>query len=110
MTLHEVNEAASVVVQAAGEDANVIFGSVIDPNMDGELQITVVATGFGHHEPRVRPLEKSRAAAPAAEGEHEELGHPKPWREPTVRPNRWGRGAERGGSLDIPTFLRKQMD
>ena len=37
LTLHEVNEAANVVVGAAGDEANVIFGSVIDPNMDGEL-------------------------------------------------------------------------
>src|SRR6185295_18814535 len=47
LTLHEVTEAAGVVVSTAGEDANVIFGAVIDPNMDGEIQITVVATGFG---------------------------------------------------------------
>ena len=47
LTLHEVNEAASVVVNAAGEEANVIFGAVIDPNMDGEIMITVIATGFG---------------------------------------------------------------
>src|SRR5437762_11602105 len=50
LTLHEVNEAATVVVGAAGEEANVIFGAVIDPNMDGEMQITVIATGFGHAE------------------------------------------------------------
>ena len=48
LTLHEVNEAANVVVGAAGDDANVIFGAVIDPNMDGELMITVIATGFDH--------------------------------------------------------------
>src|SRR6266850_4386650 len=47
LTLHEVNEASGIVVAAAGEDANVIFGAVIDPNLDGEIQITVVATGFG---------------------------------------------------------------
>src|SRR5512134_617988 len=62
LTLHEVNEAASVVVQAAGEEANVIFGSVIDPNMDGEMQITVVATGFGRTEPRLRNQDKTRVA------------------------------------------------
>jgi cell division protein FtsZ len=48
LTLHEVNEASSVVIEAAGEEANVIFGAVIDPSLDGEIVITVIATGFGH--------------------------------------------------------------
>ncbi len=47
LTLHEVNEASNVVMEAAGVDANVIFGAVIDPTLDGEIVITVIATGFG---------------------------------------------------------------
>src|SRR5437899_4577825 len=66
LTLHEVNEAAGVVTQAAGEEANVIFGSVIDPNMDGELMITVIATGFGRPEERLKLVDKSRVAAATA--------------------------------------------
>lgn len=46
MTLHEVNEAASVIHDAISEDAVVIFGSVIDDRIQGEIQITVIATGF----------------------------------------------------------------
>ena len=46
LTLHEVNEASSLVQQAAHEDANIIFGSVIDPNLSDEVRITVIATGF----------------------------------------------------------------
>jgi cell division protein FtsZ len=46
LTLHEVNEASSLIQQAAHEDANIIFGSVIDPNLSDELRITVIATGF----------------------------------------------------------------
>src|SRR5207247_5409899 len=71
LTLHEVNEAASVVTQAAGEEANVIFGSVIDANMDGELLITVIATGFGHAEPRLKLV-------PQAAREAEECRRPQP--------------------------------
>src|ERR1041385_8216191 len=80
LTLHEVNEASSLIQQAAHEDANIIFGSVIDPNLSEEVRITVIATGFNgtaktqmivphahttdrHH----APIAKSRtAAAPAA--------------------------------------------
>jgi cell division protein FtsZ len=46
LTLHEVNEASSLIQQAAHEDANIIFGSVIDPNITDEVRITVIATGF----------------------------------------------------------------
>jgi len=45
LTLHEVNEASSLIQQAAHEDANIIFGSVIDPNLAEEVRITVIATG-----------------------------------------------------------------
>jgi len=50
LTLHEVNEASSLIQQAAHEDANIIFGSVIDPNLSEEVRITVIATGFGSAE------------------------------------------------------------
>ncbi len=99
LTLHEVNEAASVVVAAAGEEANVIFGAVIDPNMDGEMQITVVATGFGHAEPRFRLVEKR-----TSESEDDaEL------RRPSWTPRR---EVERNGNVsrEVPAFLRKSMD
>jgi cell division protein FtsZ len=48
LTLHEVNEASSLIQQAAHEDANIIFGSVIDPNLSDEVRITVIATGVDH--------------------------------------------------------------
>lgn len=46
MTLHEVNEAAGVVYESVDKDANIIFGAVIDERIQGEIQITVIATGF----------------------------------------------------------------
>ncbi len=46
MTLHEVNEAAEVVYEAVDKAANIIFGAVIDEHIQGEIQITVIATGF----------------------------------------------------------------
>ena len=46
LTLHEVNEASSLIMEAAHEDANIIFGSVIDANFTDEVRITVIATGF----------------------------------------------------------------
>jgi cell division protein FtsZ len=52
MSLHEINEAVSVVVDAAGRDANVIFGAVIDEAMGDAISITVIATGFARAEER----------------------------------------------------------
>jgi cell division protein FtsZ len=46
LTLSEVNEACSLIQEAADPDANIIFGSVIDANLKDEVRITVIATGF----------------------------------------------------------------
>ena len=46
LTLYEVNEAAEVIYSVANPDANIIFGAVIDEKMQGEIKITVIATGF----------------------------------------------------------------
>lgn len=46
MTLFEVHEAASIIQEAADEEANIIFGTVIDPRMKDEIKVTVIATGF----------------------------------------------------------------
>lgn len=48
LTLFEVNEASTLIQEAAHEDANIIFGSVIDANVGDEVRITVIATGFDH--------------------------------------------------------------
>jgi cell division protein FtsZ len=47
LSLIEVSEASSIVQEAADEDANIIFGAVVDPTLTGQVKITVIATGFG---------------------------------------------------------------
>jgi cell division protein FtsZ len=47
LSLVEVSEAASIVQEAADEEANIIFGAVVDPMLKGKVKITVIATGFG---------------------------------------------------------------
>jgi cell division protein FtsZ len=47
LSLVEVSEASSIVQEAADEDANIIFGAVVDPTLTGKVKITVIATGFG---------------------------------------------------------------
>lgn len=47
LALHDVNEASSIIRDAAGDDANIIFGAVIDYHLGDEIRVTVIATGFG---------------------------------------------------------------
>src|SRR5262249_21964757 len=49
LSLVEVSEASLIVQEAADEEANIIFGAVVDPSLKGKVKITVIATGFGHH-------------------------------------------------------------
>jgi cell division protein FtsZ len=58
LKLHEVEEAASLIQEAAHEDCNIIFGAVIDPHMGDALRITVIATGFDRHAPAEEELEQ----------------------------------------------------
>ena len=50
LKLSEVNEASTLIQSAAHEDANIIFGAVLDERMGDEVKITVIATGFRHGE------------------------------------------------------------
>jgi cell division protein FtsZ len=61
MSLMEVNEASLLIQEAAHEDANIIFGAVVDPTLDGRVKVTVIATGF---EPAARPAEATGSQTP----------------------------------------------
>jgi cell division protein FtsZ len=50
LALHDVSDATQTIYDAAGEDAEVIFGAVIDPSLTGELRVTVIATGFNQQQ------------------------------------------------------------
>ncbi|MFL5954883.1 MAG: cell division protein FtsZ, partial [Gaiellaceae bacterium] len=85
--LFEVNEAAEVVTGAADQNANVIFGAVIDENLKDEVRVTVIATGFGAQRRR------RGARTPIVEEA------PPGTRAPEFDP---------GDSLDVPSFLRDE--
>lgn len=65
LSLHEVNEAASLIQREAHEDANIIFGAAIDSRMGEEIRITVIATGFDHT--GARSLQRPTVIASAKE-------------------------------------------
>jgi cell division protein FtsZ len=55
LSLVEVSEASGIVQEAADEDANIIFGAVVDPTLKGKVKITVIATGFAQPSMLARP-------------------------------------------------------
>ena len=56
MSLVEVDEATEIIHEAAGEDANVILGAVVDENMTDDIMVTVIATGFNRRTPAASGL------------------------------------------------------
>jgi len=60
LTLAEINEAASLVSEAAHLEANIIFGTVIDDTLGDEVRVTVIAAGFDGGEPKPSPVERTR--------------------------------------------------
>jgi cell division protein FtsZ len=133
MTLYEVNEASTLVQEAAHEEANIIFGAVIDENVaEGELRVTVIATGLDDGRARrperererereelaaVRPLRREapsrEAPAPVAAAEEDGGGQgefPQLHRADATRERRTGPDfvSPFEDELDVPAFLRKR--
>ncbi len=90
-TLFEVNEAAQIVQEAAEADANIIFGAVIDESMQGDLQITVIATGFDGRTPnRIQQQQRQQLETPQQQAQQ-------------------ARKPERVvDQFEVPAFLRKR--
>ncbi|MGH7855346.1 MAG: cell division protein FtsZ [Candidatus Binatia bacterium] len=134
LCLHEVNEAASMIQEEAHDDANIIFGAVIDESLTDEIRITVIATGFGEvkEEKKPAPAPVPNVASIAASASRnrkvvhlgtivDDLDTPTWQRKKsgsdevetvTLKPNNFefGGNQEEDDKYDIPTFLRRQMD
>ena len=126
LTLYEVNEASSLVQEEAHEDANIIFGAVIDENLREEMRVTVIATGFGKAVEREERLPESPASVLEKEKTiisftRRESNRDIPTfirQEKTVEVQEKPAKAQKGrfspnlgeDDYDIPTFLRKQAD
>lgn len=101
MTLYEVTDAAQVIHDAVSEDATVHFGSVIDESIQGEIQITVIATGF---ELKKNPAEEFEQKDEKALSGIDFLNPQKTGVNPAQRGSS---GAKDFQILDIPEFLKK---
>lgn len=120
MTLHEVNDATSVISEAAGNDANIIFGAVIDPHMDEDMRVTVIATGFNRNG-RLSSLNNGRKKyfdfpesqlgdyeIPTFQRMNEDLKENK---EKEIEPktdNNWDK--DKKEDYEVPAFLRRRIE
>ncbi|HEX8179914.1 MAG TPA: cell division protein FtsZ [Pyrinomonadaceae bacterium] len=102
LTLYEVNEASSIIREAADEDANIIFGAVIDESMRDEMKITVIATGFDRESVAVGTT-AGADAMPTTPPRYAPRGADE-------LPARTAVGQTRADDLDVPAFIRKKAD
>jgi len=123
LKLHEVNEAAEVIRNAASADANIIFGAVIDETMNDKLKVTIIAAGFKDRdrsierpfitEEKISELEKDSTDQNIFSEKEFIDSEKKPFAEKSPE-SRFGsedfRSIEEDDYLDVPTFLRKNKD
>lgn len=121
LSLGEFSEVGDTIEEFASEEATVVVGTVIDPDMKEELKVTVVATGLGSTAARkTLQVVDTKPAAPAPQPETVHETDYKQFDRPTTMRNkspRRGGAAPDGGSeagsedyFDIPAFLRRQAD
>ncbi len=105
ITLHEINEAVSIIYEAADDDANILFGAVIDENMGSNVKVTVIATGFEPTAPLQSRVEIYAGASRSATSDAGHFYRPGS-QEENVASHALDASAEE--DLDVPTFLRTQ--
>ena len=111
LSMHEVNEAAKVITSSADPDAKIIFGAVIDENMQDEIRITVIATGFSEEAARALKRDNSDTEelgdfAPPSKKSKTDMDQLQ--KKPSIKDIKPEEGDE-GDELDIPAFIRKKM-
>jgi cell division protein FtsZ len=107
LTLFEVNEALSIIHEAADEEANIIFGAVLDERMEEEMKITVIATGFDkamegfgdQSAARLRAFPAVNGGSPPQPGAQNRDATTAPLTSEPLR-----------NDINVPTFLRKKAD
>ena len=110
LSIGEFQEVGETVKQFASDEATVVVGTVIDPDMNDEIRVTVVATGLG--QPAVtaeRPVKVVRRSA-GREPNYAELDLPTVQRKRAVGDGVSGVGDDLEELLDVPAFLRRQAD
>lgn len=111
MSIGEFEEVGNTIKAFASDNATVVVGTVIDPDMNGELRVTVVATGIGQQE-KIKPQETVKLVKKnTGEVDYDALDRPAVMRKEVVNDRyAMASGGEDLDYLDIPAFLRRQAD
>ena len=106
LTLHEVNAAAETIYEVVDPNANIIFGAVIDDRLQGEVRITVIATGFTGdiQPPSSQTVVTPRVVTPTPTTTR----RPSPLQQPVNNPSPVVEQPKEKPSLDIPDFLQRR--
>jgi len=111
MSIGEFEEVGTTVKSFASENATVVVGTVIDPEMQGELRVTVVATGLGHSEQfGEKPVKLVVDKTAEGEVDYGQLDRPTVIRKKAATEQYSGNSESSMEYLDIPAFLRRQAD
>ena len=108
MSIDEFSEVGSVVQDFAAEDATVVIGTAIDPELKDEIRVTVVATGIGQTSQPVAQVKEDNTKNADGTNNYEKLQRPTVLRQQAAQPKQ-AVGSDMD-YLDIPAFLRKQAD
>ena len=108
LSLHEVEEAARLVHESAHEEANIIFGAVMDPSLGDQVRMTVIATGFPEKKENAVPV--SKVVDGARTNGRPQLAAAGGWRRRAGEVRAEGDDPFDSVDVDVPTFLRRQAD
>jgi cell division protein FtsZ len=119
MSMYEIDEAAKTITEAAHPEANIIFGAMVDESMQGEIKITVIATGFGDERPKKREEAKqgftltSLAELGNEDNKEEEMVNNEPFvRKPELKeeePEEVEEEVEAAEDYEVPAFIRRKL-
>ena len=108
MTIHELNDASSIIYEEAGEDANVILGCVVDNNLKDQIHITVIATGLNDEEyPKFFSKENESRFSLPINKETEEVSE-NTQKKSEIENKKPEDIMSFGEELEVPTFLRNK--
>ncbi len=118
LTLHEVNTAAETIYEVVDPNANIIFGAVIDEKMQGEIKITVIATGFSPETASITPTRVAMANPIRQNPVNQTISPPPIAQNPSPPPIAQNlppapippveNPPKKNGGLDIPDFLQRR--
>ena len=110
LTLGEFEDIGAIISSFASEEAIVVMGTAIDPELQDELRVTVVATGLGQSVIANKPKDPMKIVKRTTSGEVDYADYDKPTVQRKKAVGEGGNGALDDDMLDIPAFLRRQAD